>query len=213
MADQLQLTSGDTNPVFILGRSGSGLECCQSGYSQCAQSSLSRDRLIGEARSINSFVVFDQQTRIDANIRFSNNGDVLFESPTGLSREIVVPFWETRAVVVRGLGKPANFMGIVGFSDGSFGAAVDVIRDGNSLKWKTSSGVTLTSAEPLFNLEGFHVWSQLHYFRPVQDSVIYLDSLEPTSAMTLSLFDGELGHRSASSNGMTTHHFRRRKLD
>ena len=32
----------------------------------------------------------------------------------------------------------------------------------------------------------------------MQDSVIYLDSLEPTSAMTLSLFDGELGHRSAS---------------
>ncbi|MGC6450573.1 MAG: NPCBM/NEW2 domain-containing protein [Pirellulaceae bacterium] len=160
----------------------------------------SRDRLIGEVLSdpSNSFVVFDQQTRIDANIRFSNNGDVLFESP-GLSREIVVPFGKTRAVVVRGLGKPANFMGIVGFSDGSFGAAVDVIRDGDSLKWKTSSGVTLTSAEPLFNLEGFHVWSQLHYFRPVQDSVIYLDSLEPTSAMTLSLFDGELGHRSASS--------------
>ena len=49
----------------------------------------SRDRLIGEVLSdpSNSFVVFDQQTRIDANIRFSNNGDVLFESTWSKSRD------------------------------------------------------------------------------------------------------------------------------
>lgn len=155
-----------------------------------------RDRLLETVFQdpATDFVIFNKQTRLEAKFMIDDEGRIVFEE-SRLGRSFVTPFSAVRVCVFGELEEAEFATAMLGFADGSYGSANSVTRNGSRLVWKTSTGVTLTSAEPLLALEGYNVWDHLECLQPLKTDVVYLDETEVLQAVTLPFFEGRLDNQ------------------
>ncbi len=163
----------------------------------------SRDRLLDEIfrTSETSYVILNDETRINATWSFTEDGSLLLER-VDTDTPLSLPITSVQACVSGKLIKEDTAKLDLAFSDGSHGAAKEIRRDGRQLMWQTQTGVTLTTEEPLFVPDDFNAWEQLTYLRPRHDDLVYLDELEGVDAVTLPFFDGALRSTTAGSDAL-----------
>ena len=154
-----------------------------------------RDRLLESVfhHQAEEFVIFNDQTRLDASCSIDKEGRIVLEQ-TSLGKEFVIPFSSVKACVFNGLVRSDTARAMIGFSDGSFGLTDNVSRQGSELVWNTSTGITFQTAAPLFLLEEFNAWDHLEFLQPIRSDVVYLDEVESAQTVALPFFEGELGN-------------------
>ena len=154
-----------------------------------------RDRLLESVFHYQAagFVVFNDQTRLDASCSINEDGRIIL-SQTSLGKEFVIPFASVKACIFNPFVRSDSARATIGFSDGSFGPADNVSCQGSELVWNTSTGVILKTAAPLFLLEDFNAWDHLEFLQPIRSNVVYLDEVESAQTVALPFFEGELGN-------------------
>ena len=78
--------------------------------------------------------------------------------------------------------EPSNEVQQFGFNNGSYGAAKNVIRNGEKLVWQTVSGLKLETLPPFLASEivSFNPWSAVSYYRPADKQLLFLHEVKPT---------------------------------
>ncbi len=194
VADQIQLTPGGVEIRSLLWQPlVVQWEHVRAVIRNVPKVLSARDRLLDSVFSdpTTDFVIFNKQTRLDAKFIIDDRGRIVFDKSM-LGQPFVIPFSAVRACVFGELEKADLAQVMLGFADGSYGSAQNVTRSGNQLIWKTSTGILLTTAEPLFVLEDFNVWDHLEYLQPLKSDVVYLDEIKVLQALTLPFFEGRL---------------------
>ena len=154
-----------------------------------------RDRLLDSIfdDEASHFVLFNRQTRIDGKFAIDEEEFLHLDASQSV-QGLTVPFSSVKAFVMNEMQRNKTAELFVGFSDGSFGQASRVSRNGRQLTWETASQVRLTTADPLFVQEEVNVWENLICLRPLKTDVVFLDGLEETQSVSLPFFEGTLAH-------------------
>lgn len=87
--------------------------------------------------------------------------------------------------------EPSNEVQQFGFNNGSYGAAKNVIRDGEKLVWQTVSGLKLETLPPFLASEivSFNPWSAVSYYRPADKQLLFLHEVKPTQYRYVPIFE------------------------